>query len=112
MKITAIYARVSTDDKDQSTRGQLIDLRNYATLKGWTNTQEYIDEGISGGKTSRPALDRLMADVRADQIQTVLVWRFDRFSRSLKHLILTLDEFREREIGFVSLKESVGLPTP
>ena len=85
---TAIYARVSTSD--QSTDPQLLDLRKYVSDRGWSLYREYRDEGISGTKDSRPALDQLMDDARKRKFDTVLVWRFDRFARSTRHLITAM----------------------
>ena len=70
----AIYARVST--LDQSTDSQLLDLRRYVSERGWTSFMEYVDEGISGTKDSRPALNELMNDARKRRFDVVLVWRF------------------------------------
>ena len=86
----ALYARVSTTD--QSTDSQLLDLRRYVADRGWQIHSEYWDNGISGTKESRPALDELMADARKRRFDAVLVWRFDRFARSTKHLILALKQ--------------------
>lgn len=106
----AIYARVST--ADQSTESQLLDLRRYADSRGWDVYAEYTDEGISGTKDSRPALNRLMADARKRRFDTVLVWRFDRFARSTKHLILALEEFRHLGVDFVSYSENIDTSSP
>ena len=88
----AIYARVSTTD--QSTDSQLLDLRQYVRERGWNIYREYVDEGISGTKDSRPALNELMDDAKKRRFDVVLVWRFDRFARSTKHLILALRSSR------------------
>ncbi len=84
----AIYARVST--QDQSTESQLLDLRQYATSRGWSVFKEYTDNGVSGSTDNRPALNELMADAKKRRFGAVLVWRFDRMARSTKHLILAL----------------------
>jgi DNA invertase Pin-like site-specific DNA recombinase len=105
----AIYARVSTDN--QTTDNQVIELRDYAARQGWT-TEEYIDQGVSGSRESRPALDRLMADARRRRFDVVLVWRLDRFGRSLRHIVTALDELHARGISFVSLGEGIDLSTP
>ena len=99
----AIYARVSTTD--QSTEPQTLDLRAYARARGWNVYQEYIDEGISGTRDSRPDLNSLMNDARKRKFDVVLVWRFDRFARSTKHLVLALEEFKNLGIDFVSYRE-------
>ena len=102
---TAIYARVST--KDQSCDMQMRDLRAYCAACGFTVTREYIDIGQSGAKDSRPELNELMADARKRKFDSILVWRFDRFARSTKHLLLALEEFRSLGIQFVSYQENI-----
>jgi len=110
MKRIAIYARVSTTD--QSTESQLLDLRRYTRERGWNIFKEYVDEGISGTKGSRPALNVLMNDAKKRRFGVVLVWRFDRFARSTKHLILALEEFRNLGIDFVSFQENIDTSSP
>jgi DNA invertase Pin-like site-specific DNA recombinase len=105
----AIYARVSTNE--QSTELQLRDLRQYATARGLTVT-EYVDTGFSGAKQSRPALDRLMDESRKRRFDCVLVWRFDRFARSTKHLLLALEEFRSLGVQFISYQENIDTTSP
>lgn len=107
---SVLYARVSTTD--QSTAMQLTALRDYADRRGWRLVGEYIDEGISGSKERRPALDRLMADARRRRFDAIVVFRFDRFARSVSHLARALDEFRALGIDFVSLHESIDTSTP
>ena len=87
-----IYARVST--KDQSCDLQLRDLRAYCAARGYSVQREYVDVGESGAKDSRPQLNELMAAARKRLFDAVVVWRFDRFARSTKHLLLALEEFR------------------
>ena len=106
----AIYARVSTTD--QSTDSQLLDLRRYVRERGWDIFKEYVDEGISGTKDSRPALNELMNDAKKRRFDVVLVWRFDRFARSTKHLILALEEFKNLGIDFVSYQENIDTSSP
>ncbi len=110
MKRIAIYARVSTTD--QSTESQLLDLRRYTRERGWTIFKEYVDEGISGTKDSRPALNDLMNDAKKRRFDVVLVWRFDRFARSTKHLILALEEFKNLGVDFVSYQENIDTSSP
>ena len=90
MKTVALYARVST--ADQSCDVQLADLRRYAGQR-FGDIREYIDAGVSGAQRHRPQLDALMADARKKRFDVVLVWKFDRFARSLKHLIDSLEDF-------------------
>ena len=106
----AVYARVSTSD--QSTDSQLLDLRRYLFERGWKLFNEYCDNGISGTKSSRPALNQLMNDAKKRRFDVVLVWRFDRFARSTKHLILALEEFRNLGIDFVSYQENIDTRSP
>jgi len=106
----AIYARVSTTD--QSTDSQLLDLKRYISERGWNIYREYADNGISGTKDSRPALNELMNDGRKRKFDVVLVWRFDRFARSTKHLILALEEFKNLGIDFVSYQENIDTSSP
>ncbi len=106
----AIYARVSTTD--QSTDSQLLDLRRYVADRGWHLHREYTDNGISGTKGSRPALNELMDEAKKRRFGVVLVWRFDRFARSTKHLILALEEFRNLGVDFVSYQENIDTSSP
>jgi DNA invertase Pin-like site-specific DNA recombinase len=105
-----IYARVST--KDQSCELQVSDLRTYCTARGFDLVREYVDVGQSGAKDSRPELNKLMDDARKRQFDAVVVWRFDRFARSTKHLLLALEEFRSLGIQFISYQENVDTSTP
>lgn len=103
----------STDiQRGQRAKGQLLELRQYAAARGWTITQEYVDRGVSGTQDSRPALDELMADARRRKFEAVLVWRFDRFARSTKHLISALEEFQAVGVDFISLTEAIDTSTP
>ena len=81
------------------------------TQRGWDATS-YVDEGVSGSKDRRPALDRLMADARAGRLDLVAVWRFDRFARNTAHLLAAMDEVRALGVHFVSLREQVDTSTP
>jgi DNA invertase Pin-like site-specific DNA recombinase len=105
-----IYARVST--KDQSCDLQLRDLRAYCTARGFELIREYVDVGQSGTKDSRPELDKLMGDTRKRQFDAVVVWRFDRFARSTKHLLAALEEFRSLGIQFISYQENMDTSSP
>ncbi len=107
--MAALYARVSTLDQDCEV--QLEDLRRYAS-KRFARYQEYTDAGVSGTQRHRPQLDTLMRDARRRLFDVVLVWKFDRFARSLKHLIESLDEFSALGIDFISLTEGVDTTTP
>jgi DNA invertase Pin-like site-specific DNA recombinase len=108
----AIYARVSTAGNGQSPEMQLRELREYVAHRGWTLAGEYVDAGVSGSKESRPELDRLRADAKRRKFDAVVVYRYDRFARSLRQLVNALEEFRSLGIEFVSLHEGVDTSTP
>ncbi len=99
-------------DRGQDPEVQLAPLRDYAQAREWTISQEYIDNGISGAMERRPALDQLMGDARRRLFDAVLVWRFDRFARSTRHLINALHEFRHLGIAFVSYQENLDTSSP
>jgi DNA invertase Pin-like site-specific DNA recombinase len=107
-----LYGRVSTTDKGQDPELQLKDLRTYANARGWKVFGEYVDKGESGAKDRRPQLDRLMEDARKRRIDGILVWKLDRFGRSLKSLVTTLEELRALGIQFVSYTENLDFSTP
>jgi DNA invertase Pin-like site-specific DNA recombinase len=106
----AIYCRVSTDG--QSVDLQVNDLREYAGKCGWNVIEEFLDVGVSGSKESRPALNRLMGDARQRKFDTLLVWKIDRFGRSLEHLVNSLAELESIGVAFVSLRDSIDLSSP
>lgn len=107
----AIYARVSTVNHGQSPEMQLAEVREFCERRGWT-LAEYVDVGISGAKEKRPALDRLMSDAYKRRFDVVVVWKFDRFARSVSHLLRALETFKALGIEFVSLSEQVDTSTP
>jgi DNA invertase Pin-like site-specific DNA recombinase len=108
-KRAALYVRVSTSD--QSTRAQESELKMFARSRGWAVIEIYSDQ-ISGAKDTRPALQELMAACRQRKIDVVLVWKFDRFARSLRHLVTALDEFKRLGIDFISATEGVDTTIP
>lgn len=105
-----MYLRVSVDT--QHTGSQLSALEKYAASREFEIVEVYEDQGFSGAKEKRPALDRLMADARRRKFDAVLVFRVDRFSRSLKHLVLALEEFKALGIDFISYSESWDTTSP
>jgi len=128
-KRIALYARVSTskcekcgkrqadhEPVDHEYRGQdsevqLRELREYVELRGWQITEIYTDS-VSGTKNSRPGLDKLMGDAARRRFDVLVVWRFDRFARSVSHLLRALEQFQSLGIDFVSLSENVDTSTP
>ncbi len=110
MKRAALYARVSTNNGQQNPEMQLAELREYCQRRGWT-TQEYVDH-VSGAREKRPSLDRMLADCRRRAVDAVIVYRYDRFARSLRQLVNALEEFRSLDVDFISLHEGVDTSTP
>jgi DNA invertase Pin-like site-specific DNA recombinase len=108
----AIYARVSTTNHGQDAGLQTREMRQFTEARGWTLADEYIDAGISGAKDSRPELNRLMADAHKRRFDVVCVWKFDRFARSVSHLLRALETFQALGIEFVSLSEQLDTSTP
>ena len=108
----AIYARVSTSNNGQDPRVQTRELGEFCERRAWTLVPEYVDVGISGTREKRPALDRLMADAHRRKFDVVVVWRFDRFARSVSHLLRALETFQSLGIEFVSLSEQMDTSTP
>ena len=106
----ALYGRVST--AEQNAAMQIEELRAYCARRQWDIVEEFIDAGVSGSKESRPALNRLLADAKRRRFDTVLVYRYDRFARSLRQLVNALAEFDALGIHFVSLHEGVDTSTP
>lgn len=107
-----LYARVSTANMGQNPQMQIDDLRRLAAQRGWAVYSEYVDHGVSGGKDRRPELDRMMVDAHNGKLNVVAVWRFDRFARSVKHLVTALEDFRARSIDFVSMHDGIDTSTP
>ncbi len=107
----AIYARVSTNN-GQDPHMQTRELREYCKRRGWDVAGEYVDAGFSGAKQNRPQLDVLLAECRKRHVDAVVVYRYDRFARSLRQLVNALEEFRSLGIEFISLHEGVDTSTP
>jgi len=108
----AIYARVSTPDgRGQSPEMQLRELREHCERRGWTVAGEYVDR-MTGTKDRRPELDRLTADAHKRRFDVVIVWKFDRFARSVSHLLRALETFKALGIDFVSYSEQMDTSTP
>lgn len=108
----AIYARVSTIGHGQDPEMQLRELREYCQRRGWDMAGEFIDVGISGAKEKRVALDRLIAGAHRRRFDAVVVWKFDRFARSVSHLLRALETFQSLGVEFVSLSEQMDTSTP
>jgi putative DNA-invertase from lambdoid prophage Rac len=105
----AIYARVSTTE--QHVENQLQELRLYCERRAW-NATEFVDQGVSGAKDRRPALDELLKAAKRRKFDVLVCWRLDRLGRNLRHLILLLDELHAVGVAFVSLSEGIDATTP
>ena len=138
MNLVALYARVSKDIcrtcgrapaahnettghefRGQDPEAQLQPLREMCRMRGWTIFREYVDQGWSGASESRPAFDELMAEVAALDLKGavrkfdgIVVWKFDRFFRSTKHMLQVLDNFETKRLEFVSFTESIDTSSP
>src|SRR5579871_372410 len=108
----AIYGRVSTTNHGQDVNMQTRELDEFIAARGWKLVDSYLDLGISGTKDKRPQLDRLMADAHKRRFDVVVVWKFDRFARSVSHLLRALETFNALGIAFVSLSEQMDTTTP
>lgn len=109
LKRVAIYARVSTGDQDVEV--QTRELREYVGRRGWTIAGEYLDAGVSGAKDRRPALDRLLRDVRQRRVDVVCCWALDRLGRSLRHLVMLLDEFGALGVDLICFTQPIDTTT-
>ena len=108
----AIYARVSTANNGQDPTLQTRELREFCEHRGWSVVGEYVDVGVSGSKEKRTELDRLLVDAHRRRFDVILVWKLDRFGRSLRHLVNLLAELESLGIDFVSLRDNLDLTTP
>lgn len=110
MKV-AIYCRVSTRDKQDITTQESY-LKDYAAREGLTIYKVYSDVGESGSRDSRPQFDRMLTDMRARLFKGILVYKLDRIGRSLSHLVKLFEEFKKKEIEFMSATQSITTTTP
>ncbi|GBF26621.1 DNA-invertase hin [bacterium MnTg02] len=105
-----LYMRVST--ADQKPDLQVDNLRDYAKRADLKIVHEYLDVAVSGRKESRPQLNALMKAARNREFDCVLVWKFDRFARSTKHLLSALEEFNHLSIRFISVQDQIDTSSP
>lgn len=106
-KKVAAYCRVSTDMQQGGMESQVRVLKTYCEQNNIKNVEFYTDEGISGTKSSRPALDKMMVSVENNEVSTVIVYSFSRFARSTTHLLNALAIFKKKGVQFVSLTEKI-----
>lgn len=100
-----IYARVSTDD--QKCEQQLTELRAYVTARGWVLQGEYVDQGLSGKRDSRPALNRLTDAARKRQVDAIVVWKLDRWGRSMAHIVSSIQELDSLDVRFIAITQGI-----
>jgi DNA invertase Pin-like site-specific DNA recombinase len=105
----AVYVRVSR--LDQNPENQIAELRRYVQARVWQAT-EFVERGVSGSKDKRPELDRMLAAVRRKRFDALISWKLDRLGRSMRHLVLLLDELRALDVGLVTLGEGLDTTTP
>src|SRR6201981_3121491 len=105
-----MYVRVSSGE--QNTGAQERELREYVQRRGWKLQQIYRDQGVSGASSNRPALNELLKACRRGSMDVVVVWKFDRFARSLTHLMSGLEMCRALGIDFVSVTEPLDTSLP
>jgi len=105
-KITALYVRISTSTGKQTTDSQLLEVERYCQMRGWTSTEVYSDK-VSGGKASRPALDRMVKDMRSGKIERVATFKLDRIGRSLTHLCLLVDEMSNLGVPLICTSQGI-----
>ena len=107
---TALYLRVSTPDQKPDL--QYDGLRGYAARAGLEVVRDYCDVAVSGRREGRPQLNALMTTVRNHEIDCVLVWKFDRFARSTRHLLVALEEFDHLGVRFISVQDQIDTDSP
>lgn len=107
-----LYCRVSTNSQETGLESQIRALEAYCSQRGISNYELITDSGVSGAKEERPGLNRLMELVHSKQASKIIVYSFSRFSRSTSHLLRTLELFRELNVDFVSITESLDTGTP
>jgi putative DNA-invertase from lambdoid prophage Rac len=105
----ALYARVSTADQ-QTLPLQIADMRKYAEQRGWTVVKEAED--INGGTKLRPKREELLQMARRGQLNVIVVWRLDRWGRSLSDVIYSLEELRAINVAFASVYDQLDFSTP
>lgn len=105
-----LYLRVST--LDQTTLNQELELKDYCKRNNIEIYKIYKDEGISGSKTSRPELDKMLQDMRNKRFECVVVWKFDRLGRSTAHLLQVLEEMKNKGINLIATSQNIDTSTP
>ena len=107
-----LYCRVSTDNQQGGLESQIRALKDWCVRNQVQEYELFTDEGISGAKENRPALNRLMSMVEKKEVEQVIVFSFSRFARSTSHLLIGLKTFKECDTRFISITESIDTNSP
>jgi len=105
-----LYLRVSTEE--QTTLNQEIELERYCKNNEIEVYKVYKDEGVSGTKTSRPQLDKMLQDMRKKEFDCIIVWKFDRLGRSTAHLLQVLEELKHKGVRLIATSQNIDTDTP
>lgn len=110
----AFYVRTSTDKQQSGNEAQILALNTWAATQGidLAKVKIYNDNGVSGTKEKRPALNSLLDDCRAGEVSKIVVYSFSRFARSTQQLITSLNFFNDKGIDFISITENIDTSTP
>jgi len=104
-----IYARVSTSD--QNCAMQIRELKDYCKRRKWHITEQYVETGVSGSKATRPQLDRLMADAKQHKFDCILVWKLDRWGRSVSHISESLHTLNSAGVRWICTTQGIDTDT-
>lgn len=111
-KIIALYSRVSTSNQNSGLESQERSLEHYCSSNNIQNFKKFSDKNVSGAKSSRPELDKLMSEVQMNNVSKVVVYSFSRFARSTRHLLDALEFFKAHNVEFISLSEKIETNSP
>lgn len=107
---TAVYCRVSK--RDQTNLNQELELKNYCQKEGHEIYDIYKEDGVSGTKTSRLQLDRMLNDMREKKFDCIVVWKYDRLGRSTIHLLQILEEMKNKNVRLIATSQNIDTSTP
>jgi DNA invertase Pin-like site-specific DNA recombinase len=112
VKKVAIYLRTSTDKQQKGLESQALAVKSFCEQRGIVDYETFQDFGVSGAKSTRPGLEKLLFACRRGEISQIIVYSFSRFARSTSHLLRALEEFKSLKITFISISENVDTNTP
>jgi DNA invertase Pin-like site-specific DNA recombinase len=111
-KLVALYVRTSTDRQDKGLESQVRALEAYCQARSIGDYRVFSDSGVSGTKSKRPGLDKLLMECEIGNVERIIVYSFSRFARSTSHLLRTLEYFKQRKISFISVTENIDTSSP